>query len=128
MLLNSALSNKFQNTATTFYKSILDFLYPPYCYTCEERLKNNEKLICERCWKNFKQYKSGIKIDKKDLHMHGRAHFDECYTAYRYNEKTLDLIHIFKYYRKKSLSVRIGNELGTVTTNNLLEKKLLTVF
>ena len=123
MLSLHTFLNKTQQYTKYFYDCFFDFLYPPYCYTCDKRLDEKEKLICETCWKSFKSHKYGIKIKNEDLKMSGKKNFADCYTIYNYSDKSLKLIHIFKYYRKSSLSVRIGKDFGEVIKKNKLEKK-----
>ncbi|NVM01275.1 MAG: ComF family protein [Candidatus Helarchaeota archaeon] len=123
MLSKSLTLRKTREGLKYLYKSLLDFIYPPFCYACEERLKESERLICEKCWNSFKVYEGGIKIEKKDLRLLGKTHFSECYAIYNYNVKTLKLIHVFKYSAKSSLSVRMGKELGAVIKKNIFERK-----
>jgi len=123
MLSKSLTFMKVWESLKYLYKSFFDFIYPPFCYTCDERLKENERLVCEKCWKSFKPYEGGIKIEKKKLNIPGKTNFSECYSIYNYNEKTLKLIHIFKYSKKSSLSIRMGKKLGEVIKKNNFEKK-----
>ena len=112
------LFNKALNGLIVLYKSILDFLYPPLCFTCDKRLKENERLICGQCWSSFTSHKGGIKIERKKIAVPGRIAFSECYALYTYSDKALKLIHTFKYSRKKSLSKQIGKDIGNLLTNN----------
>lgn len=122
MFLNLPIIKKSFKGITYLYKSFLDFIYPPFCYTCEERLKEDEHLICNKCWTGFKSFEGGIKIEKKDLHLSGKSYFSDGYSIYKYSDKTLKLIHVFKYNRKSSLSNIIGKELGMVLKKNNFDK------
>ena len=106
------------NWLTILYRSILDFLYPPICYICDSRLKESERLICRQCWSGFSSYKGGIKIERKNLSVPGRKSFSECFALYTYSDKTLKLIHTFKYSKKKSLAKEIGKDLRHLLINN----------
>ncbi len=117
------LFERIRHITKNLYKSFINFLYPPFCYTCDKRLMDEEKLICETCWKSFKSFEGGIKIDRKDLKLPSGKNFTECHTIYYYNDKTLKLIHVFKYYKKSSLSIRIGKDFGDVIRKNNFEKK-----
>ncbi len=122
MFSESLVFRKSRQSIKFLYNSFLDFLYPPFCYTCDERLNEKEELVCERCWSSFRFYEGGIRIEKKDLMLGAKRNFSDCYAMYYFDDKTLKLIHFFKYYRKSSLSSRIGKDLGEIIKNNNFEK------
>jgi len=109
------------NHIYNLWKAFLDFIYPPFCLLCDARLDTDQHLICEPCWKSFAGFRSGIKLERYNLATYGRVYFKNVYIVYTYTEKSLELIHLFKYYNKMSLARRIGRDMTRMVTALNLE-------
>jgi competence protein ComFC len=89
-------------------------LWPPYCLTCDALLQEEERLVCEICWRTFRPLRGGIALHKSDLHTVGRVYFDGAKALYEYTDRSLTLIHSLKYDRKPLLAGPIGRALADV--------------
>ena len=69
---------------------ILNFLYPPYCYLCDNRLSEGEEIICDDCWKNMEQGCAFVEGNDE-------FEFNKFHWMYIFNDKILELVHLLKY-------------------------------
>ena len=99
----------------------MDFIYPPICFTCDQRRTNRASKICESCWRSI------ARIDATDATWKEiRARFEEeqvvegmlsCFLFER-EGKLQEVIHLLKYGGLKSIGVEIGNEIGRYVNRN----------
>jgi ComF family protein len=94
---------------------LLDFIYPPVCFTCERRLENAGDRICSACrndikkldtstpvWHELKQkFSSGGSIDD----------FTSCY-LFEKEGKLQQAIHLLKYQGMHSVGTMLGKDIG----------------
>jgi len=109
---DSSVKNRPMSYIQQGYDALLNFVFYPYCYLCEHRLDSGKQLICERCWQRLRHPAGGRLLYPDDFHFQQKMYFDKAYALYYFSEKSLLLIHLFKYDHKKSLGERIGVEMG----------------
>lgn len=94
---------------------LLDFVYPPVCWTCENRLTNGESKICSTCWQSFRTVNRGDVIWNEFREKFDSEAFVEdfisCY-VFEKEGKLQDVIHLLKYRGVKSLGNLLGREVG----------------
>lgn len=117
MRINFHPDNRWMNYLRQGYNALLDFVFYPYCYLCEGRLDTGKQLICERCWQSYRYPSGGRQLSPDDFHFQQKTYFDKSFTLYIFSEKSLLLIHLFKYDHKSSLGERIGMEIGQFITS-----------
>lgn len=102
-----------------YYKSIVNFFFPNFCYGCNAKLEENENVLCPACTDSIKLIPEDIllkEFDKKFAHDKYIAGFTSAYIFE--NEGVLQkLIHELKYNKRFS----IGTYLGIVTSHLLID-------
>lgn len=96
-----------------FFRSILEFIFPPFCITCDERLEQDSVLVCRLCWNSLRR-------------VHGAVHdgvieydyIDEIRSGAYYDQKLQTLIHHFKYNRALALAEGFSIILSDVLSGN----------
>ena len=98
-----------------FFCALLDFVYPPSCILCGERIENDIP-ICPSCWEGFLEARAlGVHRGGGDFsHLTGQLYFDRVITGWTYTPEMELLIHRVKYERGRRLGVLLGRALGEV--------------
>ncbi len=106
---------------------LLDFIYPQSCPICKETLSQNEKDVCEKCWKTLAILPhSFCPYCKSFFEEDGTVFTHHCVSLSRLEDRrilavrslgTFDdhyktLIHRFKYDKKILLGKRLAQSLG----------------
>lgn len=104
-------------TAVQIIKSVLEafinFVYPPYCILCEGHLKTCEYLVCSECWMNLPLLENNLGT---------LPPLSGVWSVWSYDERLQKIIHEMKFYRKPSLTRKIGEAMaGLVIQNNRLQ-------
>lgn len=76
---------------TLLFQSIIDLFFPALCFICENRLENDRKIVCTKCFKQIPAFDpavSNLFPDKK---------FNNAFILYNFNESVRLLIHLLKY-------------------------------
>ena len=98
-----------------------DFIYPPLCFSCSQRLNDGEVRVCSTCWESFAKVHHG---DPAWLEF--KAKFDAegavkdflvCF-LFEKEGKLQNVIHHLKYSGIKSLGVQLGREIGDKIISN----------
>ncbi|MDZ7260733.1 MAG: ComF family protein [candidate division KSB1 bacterium] len=101
------------NLVVTFFKALLNFIYPPYCVLCKTQRLEEKEIICETCWERLSLFRLGSEINVAGLHFsEGEPLFEEAVAVWGYEEEIQQIIHLFKYQRHPSLARRLGQEMG----------------
>ena len=102
-------------------KDLFYLFYPKSCVVCDEKLIENENVICTMCrhdlpLTNFKDYKN----NKITQTFFGRVLIEKGYALLLYRKKgsTLKLIHDLKYKDNEEIGVFFGNWLGEILSEN----------
>lgn len=102
---------------SSFINSIIDFIYPPVCFVCNQSIMRNELPVCRSCWEKFTAVNSShptwIEIKSKFLNRGNVKDIISCY-LFESEGKLQEVIHLLKYKEIKSVGIRFGRELGKV--------------
>lgn len=91
-----------------FYRSLIDFVYPPFCLLCDRHLEAAERLVCNACW-------SGLPALQKPLKEFSESRgflFTRALSIWEYSDRVQDLIHHLKYFRRPVLGMKMGEALA----------------
>ena len=99
-------------------RGLLDFVYPPYCVLCEERLAPDDALVCKRCWDGLPRLTRGLKPGAHFSREEEKIYFATSLAVWQYDNQVEQIIHLMKYDRKKSLAKRLGAAMGEVLLGN----------
>lgn len=108
------------NILKYLFKSLTDFIYPPTCLLCNEKVEENGPL-CPACMDGISNaVRPTAQKGKKDFrHLSGEIFFDQVITCWDYSPETARLIHCLKYQRGKRLGILLGNMAGQALGNCL---------
>ncbi len=97
------------------WEAALDFLYPPLCVLCKERLARGERVVCSRCWARVERWDAEVPLEGarvvKPVHAAGlfamadRGQPEE-------KDPLRGIVHHLKYRNKKSLAQRLGRMMA----------------
>jgi ComF family protein len=114
---------------TGFLNILNDFLslfFPFTCDACNDRLLNNESLICARCLYNLP--KTNYHLEKNNPVAQifwGRVEIENATALYFYNKgsKFQKLIHKLKYNGKKEIGFELGKYFASILISSEFYKK-----
>jgi ComF family protein len=90
-------------------KSTISFFYPPYCIACNSHLKENERLICDKCWIDLPQIEQGFDLyDEIRSKLADEVYFSKAFSTWEFSPTIQTVIHHLKYQNFKMLANRIG--------------------
>jgi len=100
---------------------ITDFIYPPVCFLCNEKLSEPHLKVCPVCWSSFtliNAMNSTLLELKSKFNSEGKV--EDVISCYLFEKegKLQEVIHLLKYRGMKSLGVKLGEELGKVIIRN----------
>jgi ComF family protein len=106
------------------YGDLLDFIYPPLCGLCHRHLNREEKNVCQDCWRSlpiitgpFCQ-RCGLPLAGADpvcMACRSRQPLFSFARSYGlFDERFQQIIHLFKYRRRKSLAGPLAELLSVV--------------
>ena len=94
---------------------LVDFIYPPLCWGCENRLTNGDSKICSTCWQSFPKVNLGDarwNEFREKFRSEGFVEdFISCF-VFEKEGKLQNVIHLLKYQGVKSLGILLGREVG----------------
>lgn len=82
-----------------FIRNLLEFIFPPFCIACEERLDDGDVLVCRTCWNGLKRVEGVVRDGVIEFDF-----IDEIRAGAYYDQKLQTLIHHFKYNRALGLA------------------------
>lgn len=104
-----------------FLKDLFYIFYPKICVVCDEKLVENESLICTTCrhdlpLTNFQDYRN----NKITQTFYGRVLIEKGYSLLFYQKEgiTKQLIHALKYKGSEEIGAFFGNWLGELLKEN----------
>uniref|UniRef100_A0A7C4U681 ComF family protein n=1 Tax=candidate division WOR-3 bacterium TaxID=2052148 RepID=A0A7C4U681_UNCW3 len=100
------------------FKGIFDFFFPPLCHICDRRLSSKEIVVCERCFSKIIPASNHDKILKK------LKYLDDIKGYGIYSFPLDEIIHLFKYYGRISLSKKLGMFLEIVYNTYYSREKI----
>lgn len=91
--------------AFSFAKSVIDFIYPPLCFLCQNRLEEKERFICFACWEGLEILPQPFCTSQEYLRkVVGKVWFSASIAFYQYSPAVQRLIHQMKYQRMGSVA------------------------
>ena len=107
------------------YKNLVvplrDFIYPPVCFTCDQRLSGEESRVCASCWNSLERLRSDdpteIEMRKKFKSEGVVRNFVSCY-LFEKKGKMQEIVQLLKYGGIRSFGVRLGEEIGARIQEN----------
>ncbi|MFQ5676875.1 MAG: ComF family protein [bacterium] len=100
--------SSFYRRSHRYTGAILDFIYPSFCIICSKRIESSPKFVCQECWTSIPRLRQPADLDFDDLHI------DRFQTIWAFDDTVQKIIHEVKFFGKKSLGKRLGEELATV--------------
>jgi len=102
-----------KKNTNTLWKSLLNFVYPPYCILCHERLNNSTNFLCTICEDSLQRLQPPlVSINELGLLRQSQHWFDASLAVYQYDSKVQHLVHLFKYRNIPQLALFFGKALG----------------
>lgn len=95
------------------FEGLLDFIYPPVCLTCEERIESRD-VVCKDCYQRINDSLK-ILIQNRKLQfpqLKGRISLSRVITFWPYTDEIEKLISRLKYHRGKKEGVLLGGIIG----------------
>jgi competence protein ComFC len=112
------------------WEAALDFLYPPLCVLCRERLSREERVVCSRCWARVERWEGEVPRD-------GTRLVSPVYAACIYkateqgmqddHEPMQGIVHNLKYRNKRSLAKRLGKIMAEAVDTLSLPEAIIPV-
>ena len=101
--------------AHSFYLTLIDFVFPPLCLVCHNRLDPSMRFVCDSCWTAFiPQLEPIIASERMTILQNSEKYFSQSFALYEFTPAIQDLIHAMKYKEMPGLASRFGRELGDV--------------
>lgn len=92
-----------------------DFIFPPVCFLCNQRLESNEDRVCDKCWSGFLKIEHSTPAyeEIKTRFEDGKV-VDEFVSCYLFEKegRFQEAVHLLKYRGIKSIGIKLGNEVG----------------
>ena len=103
------------NLARDLVVSFRDFIYPPLCFVCGQRLSSGTERVCGTCWSSFTALRDDdavvLELRRRFVENGAVSDFLSCY-LFEKEGKLQDVIHLLKYGGVKSMGVMLGREVG----------------
>jgi ComF family protein len=94
---------------------LYSFLYPPVCFSCDTRLNDSERKVCETCWVTMMQVTPEEPACRQLLsRLREEGNVDLLISTYSFHQegKIQTLIHKLKYDGATSLGIELGRRVG----------------
>lgn len=92
-----------------------DFIFPPVCFLCNQRLEPAEERVCNKCWSEFTKVDQSTPAyeEIKARFENGKVvdGFVSCY-LFEKEGRFQEAVHLLKYRGIKSIGNRLGIDLG----------------
>ncbi|MCX7878036.1 MAG: ComF family protein [Ignavibacteria bacterium] len=90
-----------------FLKTLLDFVLPDLCVSCEAPVEKKRRFICNECWKKLIMIQNQPEWYDRNLIRSSFSLFE-----FREDTEIQKIIHAFKYSGMKSIGIILGEEIG----------------
>ncbi len=83
---------------------LIDVLFPPLCYICQNFLLGNRRIICHSCWQSIPQFDGRLdpSLKKRSLH--------KVFILFEFDDIIRVLIHLLKYKHHLTLADYFARE------------------
>jgi ComF family protein len=85
------------------WRAFLDFLFPPFCIVCREKLEKGDRLVCGPCWGRAGGEEAETSPEERGTYAR---------SAYPWNDTLGEILHRFKYGGFTCLGERLGRDLA----------------
>ncbi len=92
---------------TNVIKGGIELLFPPLCFNCNEKLTDDEKVICTKCWFEITLLPDHI-LSKK----HKGENIDHLDSLWLFDETFQKIVHLLKYSNCRTIGLQIGRFMG----------------
>ena len=90
-------------------KSVTDFIYPPFCIVCNNRLLKDERFVCEKCWYSIPKIGREFDIFHDIRSKSGQeVYFSNAMSIWQFSPPAQTIIHYLKYQGFKRLADHLG--------------------
>jgi competence protein ComFC len=117
-ILNNIHINNVKNVSLFLKDTIVsfrDFIFPPVCFLCNQRLGSNEDRICDKCWSEFTKinHTAPVYEEIKNRFEDGKVvdGFASCY-LFEKEGRFQEAVHLLKYRGIKSIGIKFGIKVG----------------
>lgn len=107
--------------AKNIAESVLDFIFPPVCLLCEERILDAAEMICSGCFNGIPKNHAAV-LTSADRKLKTKQYFSFVAWRFEYSEEMRTVIHRMKFHEYRNLAYRLGEEMA-VTLDNRAELK-----
>ncbi len=114
--LTITISNILKST----FNSILDFIYPPICISCNTPLNERENKVCQKCWHSIPSLTREHSLFQETYSkLTAGGHISDLVSCFIFEKDGAfqHITHALKYQEHKSL----GNDLGKRIAHKMLE-------
>ncbi|MBD3288595.1 hypothetical protein GF337_07310 [candidate division KSB1 bacterium] len=92
-----------------------DFIYPPYCLTCEAQLERRNELLCKHCFDELPRIPENYNIRAElEQKLQQELHVSRILSLWEFRDDVQLLIHYFKYNHHRII--------GNVLAQNLVKQ------
>lgn len=109
------MGRRLMRLAHSFFRTFIDFIYPPLCLVCHSRLESDERFVCERCWSLFHVLEQPLMpADQLDVLHNAAKYFHQSLAIFPYSDQIQELIHLMKYRSMPGIATHFGRALGNL--------------
>ena len=113
--LRGYVGQRFNRLAHSFFTGFVDFIFPPVCLICHNRLDSSCRFVCDRCWNAFTPLRQPLMtVEMMNLLLGEEKYFTHSFALYEYSADIQHLIHLMKYKSMPGIACRFGKEVGDV--------------
>ncbi|MBN1465605.1 ComF family protein [candidate division KSB1 bacterium] len=106
------MGQRFHRLAHSF-SILVDFIFPPVCLICGDRLAPSQRFVCDGCWNGFTPLQQPLlPIEMTNLLQEEEKYFTHSFALYDYSADIQHLIHMMKYKSMPGIAARFGREIG----------------
>lgn len=112
----------YKNRAGGFFTELVGFFLPQFCSGCNCKLQSNEKHICSSCINSIQRAdkkRISLEFERKFKHSAIISDFTSLF-VFEKDKELQNIIHSFKYNKKFSSAVKLGEIMGSRLSTDFL--------
>jgi ComF family protein len=105
----------------SFLHSLIDFVYPPLCLSCQRLLEHGDATVCPACWDSIKTASRGSALFKETEEKLVTSGFvDTLISCFVFEKEGVfqAIVHNLKYAGVQSLGIELGRRVGRLLVEN----------
>jgi ComF family protein len=109
------MSSIFARSVRNVFDAILDFVYPPLCFSCGELLESGREHICTSCWSSIKRVRDDPSLyDETKEKLLASGAIDDLVSLFVFEKEGAfqRIVHSLKYSGVQPLGTELGKRLG----------------